>query len=209
MIKKSNSKVRQIREVDYRKAAFENVYKVYFERLYAYALVITGSESTAKDVVSEVFFNLWSSDRELSTIKDIKAYLFTSVKNQALRSMSLDPIAFESFQGSLEIESVEHINPEDLMIGQELEDFVNEIIGSLPPQCQLVFKMVKQENLKYAEVAEQLGISPNTVKNHLISAMKSLRAALELHFNEVPILKLLSSLGCLVLALSGILLLFQ
>ena len=58
------------------KSYFEEVYRAYFDRLFGFALVITKSESLAKDAVSEVFFNLWNSQTGLSTLKELKAYLF-------------------------------------------------------------------------------------------------------------------------------------
>lgn len=149
----------------------------------------------AKDVVSEVFLSLWKSETDLSEIRELKSYLFTSVKNQAIRAVSRDPKIFDDFNTQLELKSVEYLNPEDLMIGNELAAKIREIVDAMPPQCQLVFKMVKEEGLKYHEVAERLDISTSMVKQHMMLALKNLRSGLEGHFSDAKVVKFISSLG--------------
>ena len=163
----------------------------------------------AKDVVSDVFFNLWNSKTDLSEIVELKAYLFTSVKNQAIRANSSDPAKFQSHYHDEVCRSVEYINPEDLMIGKELEHFLQNVIDSLHPQCQLVFRMLREDNLKYTEVAEALDISTSTVKHHLTTALRKIRLELSDHFSETPVLKLISSLCVFLLSAHMILAFFQ
>lgn len=156
--------------------------------------MITNSQNSAKDVVSDVFYNLWNSNTNLGEIRELKSYLFTAVKHQAIRTVSDNPLSFESFHHRLELKSVEHLNPEDLMIGNELAEKINETLATLGPQCQLVFKMVREESRKYDEVAEELGISVNTVKHHMVAALKKMRLSLEEYAADTPVYKLISSL---------------
>ncbi len=176
-----------------RSEKFREIYESYFMKLASYAFVITNSHEAAKDVVSEVFYNLWKSDTNLSEIRELKSYLFTSVKNQAIRAVSRNPKIFDDFNSQLELKSIENLNPEDLMIGNELALKIQEIVDAMPPQCQLVFKMVKEEGLKYGEVAEKLGISSSMVKQHMISALKSMRSSLDGHFSDAKVVKFISS----------------
>ena len=172
---------------------FRKIYEDHFERLCAYAFVITNSRALAKDVVSDVFFNLWNSKTNLKEIKELKSYLFTAVKNQAINTLSKNPLNFNDSYKSMDILSVERLNPEDLMIGEELASIIHNTLEEMPAQCRLVFKMVKEENLKYQEVAQELGISVNTVKHHMVVALKKLRQKLDEHFTDTPIYKLISS----------------
>ncbi|MBV6642320.1 MAG: RNA polymerase sigma-70 factor [Cyclobacteriaceae bacterium] len=178
-----------------RSAKFKEIYETYFLKLASYAFLITNSKEMAKDVVSEVFLSLWKSETDLSEIRELKSYLFTSVKNQAIRAVSRDPKIFDDFNTQLELKSVEYLNPEDLMIGNELAAKIREIVDAMPPQCQLVFKMVKEEGLKYHEVAERLDISTSMVKQHMMLALKNLRSGLEGHFSDAKVVKFISSLG--------------
>lgn len=184
---------------------FEEVYKAYFERLFGYALVVTKSESLAKDVVSEVFFNLWNARTDLTSIRELKSYLFTSVKNQAVRALSKDPAAFHSQNYEQVTSSIDKVNPEELMMGKELDEFISQVIDQLPPQCALVFRMVKEDNRKYTEVAEELGISTDTVKYHMKTALKKIRQELEDHFPDTTVINWIST-GSTALIVSKLLL---
>jgi len=161
---------------------FEKIYRAYFDRLFAYALVITKSEILAKDVVSDVFFNLWNTQTDLSAVKDLKSYLFTSAKNQAIRTLSHDPIHFDLHDYKQATSSIEWINPEELLVGKELDNFLDKVISQLPPQCGIVFRKIKENNKKYDEVAAELDISVDTVKYHLKTALKKIKVELEIHF---------------------------
>lgn len=194
------AKIRTLSERDH-EDYFERIYSEYFDRLFAYALVITKSENLAKDVVSDVFFNLWNAKKNLSSVKEFKSYLFTSVKNQAIRTLSSDPLHFETESYKKAISFIDWVNPEELLIGKELDQFLNQVINKLPPHCALVFKMVKEDQMKYEEVADELGISVETVKYHLKTAIKKIRYELEHHFDNTKVIKWFST-GSLVLIIS-------
>ncbi len=191
-ITKKNTKTKELPIAQDRQKAVQQAFEKYFDRLYAYAFVITHSESRAKDAVSEVFFNLWNSGRAIEDITHLEGYLFVAVKNQAVREASSDLAGFESFGYDQATRLIERINPEDLLIGQELEAFIAKVVDELPPQCRVVFRMIREENKKYKEVAEELGLSPSTVKHHLITAVRKIREALEEHFDEASILHISS-----------------
>lgn len=183
-----------------REAYFEEIYKQYFQRLFAYALVITRSESSAQDVVSEVFFYLWNTKTDLFAVRELKSYLFTCVKNQAIRTMSSDPVHFEIDRYDQSVASIDQVDPEELMVGKELDEFIQSTVDQLPPQCALVFRMVKERNFKYQEVADELGISNETVKYHVKTGLKKLRAELEGHLSESKWIKWVSGGGVALIA---------
>ncbi len=168
---------------------FEKVYTEYFDRLFAYALVITKSESTAKDVVSDVFYGLWNSKKDLYTVKELKSYLYTSVKHQAIRAISKDFSRYHSDKYNLTIATIDGLDPEELLLGKELTEFIDKAVNKLPPQCGLVYRMIREDNLSYHDVARELGISHDTVKHHLKTAIKKLKGELENHFRESKVVK--------------------
>lgn len=188
---------------------FSDIYECYFDRLFAYALVLTNSERAAEDTVSEVFYNLLRSNKNLSGIQDLRSYLFASVRNQAIRLVSLNPVSFDTFQYDHMKSSVQDVNPEDLMIGKELEVFIENITRELPPQCQLVYRMVREQQMKHSEVAEQLNISPNTVKNHMIAALAKIRERIGQHFSEPSVIRFSSSIVTITAFIFASVYLFQ
>lgn len=179
---------------------FEEVYTLYYERLFAFALVITDSEANAHDVVSQVFFNLWEKNSDLSNIKDLKSYLFTAVKNQSIRQIANDQY-FHTEDIEEVLISIDQVNPEELLIGKELEDFIEKAIDKLPDQCGLVFKMVKEKNMSYKEVASELGISKYTAKYHMETALKKILSEVKSRFSDAKIVKWISA-GATILLLA-------
>ncbi|XOV91014.1 MAG: RNA polymerase sigma-70 factor [Bacteroidota bacterium] len=169
---------------------FERIYKEYFKRLYAYALTITKSKILAQEIVSDVFFNLWSSRESLYDIKELKSYLFTSVKNRSISALADNPLIFQKEDHDELISYFHQVDPEELMIGNELIEFLNHSIENLPPQCQLVFNMIKGQNLSYRDVAIELGISTETVKYHLRVALVKLKKDLGVFFAEARVINL-------------------
>ncbi len=169
---------------------FEEVYKAYFDRLFAYALVITKSDSLAKDVISDVFCGLWNSRKDLHTVRELKSYLYTSVKHEAIRAVSRDFSRFKSENYSLLLSTVDGLDPQELFLGKELTEFVEKTTSKLPPLCGMVYKMVRENNMSYQEVARELGISNDTVKHHLKTALKKIKSELEIHFGDSRVIKL-------------------
>lgn len=166
------------------KQQFEAAYQENFDKLYLYAKTITKSEEIAKDVVSEVFYNLWKMQPRFSEIKELDSYLFVAVKNQAIRTISKDPNSFVSLDFENMLKTIEKINPEELLLEKELSQVIESTINTLPDQCRLVFHLVKDKQLKYSEVAEELGITEGTVKNHLIKALHRIREKVSAHLAE-------------------------
>ncbi|MAX26260.1 MAG: hypothetical protein CMJ19_17335 [Phycisphaeraceae bacterium] len=163
---------------------FEQVFRKYYDELFAHALVITESEARAKDVVADVFFNLWNSGSDLSGIRQIRAYLYTSVKNQALKSLSADPLKFHAEDYELKLYSIETIDPQEIMVGKELQDFLHKVIIELPPQCGVVFQLFHDKEMNHEEIAKELKISVETVRYHLKTALKKIRSRLDKEFDN-------------------------
>ena len=170
-------------------AQFEEIYSAYYERLFAFALVITDSEADAQDVVSQVYFNLWEKKKDLSDVKDLKAYLFTSVKNQAVRHIANDRY-FHTEDIEDVLLSIDQIDPEELLIGKELETFIDQAIKNLPDQCGLVFRLAKEKNMDFKQIATELGISKYTVKYHMETALKKIMGELKSRFPELKVISL-------------------
>lgn len=163
---------------------FEKIYLENFDRLFLYATTITKSDELAKDIVSDVFVDLWKNMQRLAQIKDINSYLFISVKNQAIRTVSNNPENLQNYDFESVVKGIDRINPEEVLLEKELFDFIESVVKNLPDHCQLVFRMAKDQNLSNKEIAEELGVSVATVKSHLLKATATLRTAICEKYSE-------------------------
>ncbi|MFY0608551.1 MAG: RNA polymerase sigma-70 factor [Cyclobacteriaceae bacterium] len=179
-----NTKIRQLNIAKPFEGSFEDVYSEYFKPLYLYARSMSKSDDIAKDVVSDVFFSLWKSKTDLNQIKELKSYLFRSVKNQVIRTLSTDPRRFDSIDTENYVHQIEMINPEEVLLAKELLSLIEKAIQQLPDQCQLIFDMAKNKQMKYAEIALELGVSESTVKSQVSRAVAVLRHSIEEQYNN-------------------------
>ncbi len=154
--------------------AFEELFKEYFVPLMAFSRRILANEDDAREVVHQVFINLWEKWSEIDLSTSLKSYLFTSVNNRSLNvirdrkkfSSEEVPERAGEWDVSAQIESM------------ELEEKIREAIDTLPERCREIFELNRFDGLKYSEIAVQLDISVKTVENQMSKALKILREKL-------------------------------
>ena len=164
--------------------AYKELYLLMFDSLFRFSYSFVKSKQLAQELVSDVFIKLWQIRSQLNAIDNLKPYLFGITKNFSLSylarasknlSIQLDDMDLNE----TDIESViEFKNPEDLYISKETIKNVMKAIQGLPPQCQIIFSLVKVEGLRYKEVARLLDISVFTVRNQVAIATKKIEEAL-------------------------------
>ena len=133
-----------------------------------------GDLEEAKNLVHEVFIALWEKFEMLPADTNYRSYLYTSVRNR-----SLNFIRDRKQQFSLESVTEQSNDTEsDALEVKELESEIELAINSLPEKCRMVFEMSRYEELKYAEIAEKMGISVKTVEAQMTKALGILRKAL-------------------------------
>ena len=164
--------------------SYKEVYLLMFDGLFQFSYSFVKSRQVAQEIVSDVFIKLWQIRTQLNSIDNLRPYLFGITKNFSLSylartsknlSIQLDDIELDE----IDIESfIEFKNPEDLCISKETIKNIIQAIQDLPPQCQIIFSLVKVEGLKYKEVAKLLNISVFTVRNQVSIATKKIADAL-------------------------------
>ncbi|MBN8850461.1 MAG: hypothetical protein BGO55_31880 [Sphingobacteriales bacterium 50-39] len=159
--------------------AFEECYRKYFVRLYRFCFSIVHQKQPAEDIVHDVFMQLWKKREESSSIRNLEVYLYVSVKN-----LSLNHLRNTSHRiVDIAERSHEYIqfnaDPETLLIHSEAVKKMNAAIRNLPPRCKLIFKLIKEDGLKYKDVATLLDLSIKTVEGQLAIAMRKLVQAME------------------------------
>ncbi|MCQ2182375.1 MAG: sigma-70 family RNA polymerase sigma factor [Bacteroidales bacterium] len=142
----------------------EGLYKQYFRQLCIYSLHITENVGASEDIVQEAFVGLWNH-RE--TVKDVRSYLFSSVRNGSLTYLRRS-------NPSMDILNVE-ITDETLEKDSEIEVKMWSAIEALPMRRREILLMSKRDGMKYEDIAIKLGISVNTVKNQISKALKDIK----------------------------------
>jgi RNA polymerase sigma-70 factor (ECF subfamily) len=159
--------------------AFEECYRQYFVRLYRFCFSIVHQKQPAEDIVHDVFMQLWKKRERSPGIRNLEVYLYVSVKNLSLnylrnnsnRMVDIAERSYEYIQF--------HADPETILIHAEAVKKTLAAINALPPRCKLIFKLIKEDGLKYRDVATLLDLSIKTVEGQLAIAMRKLAQALE------------------------------
>src|SRR5450631_3034314 len=155
--------------------AYGQLYELLYEGLYRLAYSLVRSSEVAEEIVSDVFIKLWQIRGKLMEIEHLRVYLFTIAKNFSLNYITKN---YKNITVSLDAVDVEPVvelsGPAEMCISADMVRQIRKAIQQLPPQCRLIFQLVKEEGLRYKEVAAILEISPLTVRNQLAIAVRKI-----------------------------------
>ncbi len=155
--------------------SFEELFKVFYQRLLGFCMHYIKHKESAEEIVSDVFMKLWVRRKSLPPIKNLETYLFIAVKNHSLnhlKQFSNYHIAYLEDAGIHKL--INTHDPEKELERRELIFKMDQAVNSLPRQCKIIFNLIKEEGLKYKEVAEILNLSSRTVETQLVRAMKKI-----------------------------------
>ncbi|WP_207784591.1 RNA polymerase sigma-70 factor [Marinifilum breve] len=157
---------------------FESLFNDHYSRLCAYAYNFLKEQEGSEEIVQEVFFKLWINRKDIVIESSMESYLYRAVRNASLNLIKHINIR-EKYKeyNQEEIKYDEQID-RDPMNASELELKIRASIDLLPEQRKKIFILSRYEQLKYREIAEQLGISVKTVENQMGKALKFLREEL-------------------------------
>lgn len=167
-------------------SAFRQVYLAFYGRLYQFALAIVKTREPAEEIVEDVFIRIWQQREGVPSIRNLRVYLYTATKNTALNYLSQKARAsitepFDHIQIELNGSA---ITPEQILITAEMYQKIQKAVESLPPRCKMIFKLVREDGLRYKEIAEILNISVNTIDVQMAIAVKRIAASLEAEFGH-------------------------
>lgn len=159
--------------------AFATIFHHYNKRLYPFVLKMIKSESAAEEIVQDVAMVLWLKRMRLAEIDNYTSYIFRIATNKTLNH--LKKIASEDKMLKQVLQNMQLFrNPtEEIIDSREKEAIINSAINELSPQRKIIYKLSRQEGLTHQQIAEQLHISPNTVKNQLVEALRFIRGKVQ------------------------------
>jgi len=157
---------------------FDTLYLDNFQALHRYAYTILNDSELAEEMVHQVFLKILERKNLLDVHTSLKAYLFRSVNNECLNYIKHQKVK-QTYQSHAtnEMDNFPE-TPSSKLSYKELELQLKRAINDLPEQCRTIFQLSRFEELKYAQIADQLGISIKTVEAQMSKALKRLRVEL-------------------------------
>ena len=160
------------------KDAFDQIYNLYWKRLFLYVVKVIRDSEAAEDIVQEIFVSLWLRRLEITEQRTLSGYLFTAARFKGINYVQ-DQLKKGKHADSL----IDHFNAsqdglDDLMEAKELNSIINKEIEKLPPKMRDVFVLSRRDQLSHKEISEKLQISDKTVKKQINNALKHFRLVL-------------------------------
>lgn len=155
--------------------ALRSIYDTFSSQVFDVAFLILKDTGWSEDVVQEVFVKLWNSRAKLDPSGSLLSYLYVLTKRASFNKLrDIKKFSSDFEQLWINISRLSDCSHEKL-IAKELSDHLDGLLEKLPERQREVFKLSRFEGLTYQQIAEALNVSPNTVKNHMVQALKTLR----------------------------------
>ena len=169
--------------------AFQKIMEYWYSRLFNFAKGYLNDEENVKEVIQDVFIQLWDHRIRLADNTSLNAYLFTLTRNRCIDFIRRERnvLQFRSDKQEEYVRLTENYNALsdpilDDIFALELQVEIDSAINQLPTQCQNVFLLSRTKGLKNREISEQLKISEKTVESHITKALLTIRSTLERKF---------------------------
>lgn len=167
-----------IRLIDGDEDAFCELYAAYKNRLLYFAMKFVKSREFAEDIFQDAFSVVWQSRRFINPDASFSSYLYTIVRNRILnqiRDMSNEDQLKEHIL-SQAVDATNDTKSEILL--NDLKEIIGRALDQLTPRQREVFKMSRDQQMSHKEIADALGVSVNTVQEHISVSLKVIRSYL-------------------------------
>lgn len=156
---------------------FDRVYVMYFARMARFAEAYVDSAAEAENIVQDVFVSLLDRKDHVTLRKSLDSYMFSLVRNRCVDYLRHKEVEkSRASELAMKLEAIEF--QEEILWGDDGLPALRKAVGKLPGRCREIFLKKHVEGLKYREIAEELGISVNTVENQMAIATRRLREEL-------------------------------
>lgn len=175
--------IRSIKEGD--RKAFKIFYDTYASFVYSLSYRILKDNAMAEEVVQECFVNIWLKRETIDEKKEITSFIFVVAKRICLNYLRKIKYA-NIYLKQIKLNDVNDV--EEKIALSDLQKSLSDRIALLPKQQRTAFELSRLEGYTHQQIAEQMGISPNTVKNHITQALAYLRKYLVSTNYEIPLI---------------------
>ncbi|MCX6237905.1 MAG: RNA polymerase sigma-70 factor [Bacteroidia bacterium] len=164
--------------------AYEMVFREYYRPMTAYAFRFLNDLSDSESIVQDVFLRLWQKRMEIMIASSLQNYLFRSVKNQCINHIEHEKIK-TGYQVMVIKNETDRSEYSEFFLEFGLKRKIETAIAALPEKRQEIFRLARENGLKYREIADRLEISVKTVETQMTLALKQLRESLKEYKNLV------------------------
>ena len=158
--------------------AFVTLFNTHQDHIFKVVYQFVKSQALAEELVQDIFLKVWEERQKLPSIQSFQNWLFIVARNHLynyLRRMALERKVRRAWINEKPLNE----NSTDYKLrNSQFNELLQETIKSLPAQQQAVLRLAKEQYLTYEEIAQQLSISPNTVRIHMSRALAAVRKAL-------------------------------
>lgn len=161
--------------------ALKWVFDHYHRRIYQFALQFLKNESLSEEVVQDTFLKLWLNREKIKSNQPIAPYLFTIARRNVVDIYRQKIVSAKAMQHAYLVAELSRNYTEDQVLQRDVEKLMEEVMQQLTNQQQVVFRLSRVNGLSYEEIAEEMSISKNTVKQHLVAALKTMRTYFSRH----------------------------
>lgn len=161
-------------------SALKSLYLIYYQRLFRFVNLYSPSAEDTEEILSDIFLALWDGRKKLMDIDNFNSFIYGIARHKAIsfiRKRQLEYVDLDNYPVDLFF-ATETTAEDDLITKEEIEK-INLAINNLPEKAKMTFKLIREDNLKYKEVSDILGISVKTVEAHMATAIRKLRDALK------------------------------
>lgn len=155
--------------------AYTEIFERYKVMLYKHAFRLLNDQDEANDVIQDLFLTLWQKRDSLIFKTALSSYLYNSVRNRIFDQIAHQKVAARYIDSIRDfVEQGTYITDEQIR-AKELSVIIEREIAALPPKMGEVFRLSREGDFSYKEIAQQLNISDKTVKQQVYNAAKILR----------------------------------
>jgi RNA polymerase sigma factor (sigma-70 family) len=178
---------KKIKELQYQVATYEdavaykNLFFLLFPSLQNFAFSIVKSRPLAEEVASDMMLEVWQRRKNLMEIDNLKVYLLVGAKHAALKKLKAESHSVQFSIHNLQVEFIsDYATPSESAELHELQNKIATAVKELPPSCQVIYKLAKEDRLRYKEIAQVLDLSIKTIDNQLAIAVKKIAKTLQI-----------------------------
>lgn len=159
-------------------SAFATLFRIYRHKLYGFLLRATGSPEMAEDIIQDIFLKLWKDRAGLEQIEQFGGYIYRMAQHRVINSMKRMAKETLILSELGKVQSSSAPDAESRLSMQEVTNNLQSALNKLTPKQKLVYTLSRERGLKHEEIAQHLNISPSTVNNHMIEALRMIRQQL-------------------------------
>ncbi len=158
--------------------SFKILFKSQFKVLCFFAVKYVRDYEASREIVQDVFLKLWEKRKDIDPEKSLKSYLGTAVRNRCINYLRDNKKFNHDLQYMEELPVNISVAPSDKLLESEIRVRIMEATAELPDKCREIFILSRNEQLKYQEIADHLGISVKTVETQMSKALQHMRIRL-------------------------------